>query len=217
MTVDGADKTEPANYPGAGVDWDSLEPVPDGGGSPCCVRSNRQHCAVLLQPDGSGADRHDRQRCGGHPFDRPGTRHSASDDRRDARVRVARVTAHPGPPTAVCVRRRRGDFKRRAPAAVRRTLVEHFDALVDFQIFWRGRFSFPGITQFLQGRPSVLSLALGRIGIAARALDHAIRALRTGRDEALTTGDPERGPAMGVCDGAERGRRASGRASGSAP
>lgn len=38
--------------------------------------------------------------------------------------------------------------------------VEHFDALVDFQIFWAGRYSFPGIRQFLQGRPSVLSLAL---------------------------------------------------------
>jgi hypothetical protein len=39
-------------------------------------------------------------------------------------------------------------------------LVEAFDALVDFQIFWPGRYSFPGIAQFLTGRPSVLSLAL---------------------------------------------------------
>lgn len=38
--------------------------------------------------------------------------------------------------------------------------IEHFDALVDFQIFWAGRYSFPGVAQFLQGRPSVLSLAL---------------------------------------------------------
>ncbi|MEO5897503.1 MAG: TonB-dependent receptor [Vicinamibacterales bacterium] len=40
------------------------------------------------------------------------------------------------------------------------TLVEHFDALVDFQIFWPGRYSFPDVRQFLQARPSVLSLAL---------------------------------------------------------
>ena len=31
---------------------------------------------------------------------------------------------------------------------------------MDFQIFWPGRYSFPGIVQFLQGRPTVLSLAL---------------------------------------------------------
>ena len=32
--------------------------------------------------------------------------------------------------------------------------------MIDFQIFWTGRYSFPGIAQFLQGRPTVLSLAL---------------------------------------------------------
>ena len=39
-------------------------------------------------------------------------------------------------------------------------LVEQFETLIDFQIFWTGRYSFPGIAQFLQGRPTVLSLAL---------------------------------------------------------
>ncbi len=39
-------------------------------------------------------------------------------------------------------------------------LMEHFDALVDFQIFWPGRYSFADIGQFLRARPSVLSLAL---------------------------------------------------------
>ena len=39
-------------------------------------------------------------------------------------------------------------------------LAEHYDALIDFQIFWAGRYSFPNVARFLQGRPSVLSVAL---------------------------------------------------------
>lgn len=49
----------------------------------------------------------------------------------------------------------------RGPHLVRLgALAEHFDALIDFQIFWAGRYTFPNVQRFLQGRPSVLSVAL---------------------------------------------------------
>ena len=86
-------------------------------------------------------------------------------------------------------------------------LVEHFDSLIDFQIFWTGRYSFPGIAQFLQGRPSVLSLALPG-SESLRELSSTQFGVYAQDDVKLSPGTHAQcGAALGVRYGSARGGR----------
>ena len=159
LTLDRAEKTEPLNYPAAGVDWESTSrflTVEDHQlASDDIVNTARFSYSLtdLEQTDTTGSDVADQLsivpgrgtphlRIGGMPafgsLVSPHTR---------ARQRLFAL----GDDLAIS----KGSHLLKAGA-----LVEHFDTLIDFQIFWTGRYSFPGIAQFLQGRPTVLSLAL---------------------------------------------------------
>ena len=159
MTIDGADKTEPANYPGAGVDWDSSSrflTVEDlHVASDRIVNTARFSYSLtdLEQTDTTGAGVADAL--------------SIVPGRGIPHLMIGGMPAF-GSLVSPHTRARQQLFAFADDVAISKgahlvqlgALVEHFDALVDFQIFWRGRFSFPGITQFVKGRPSVLSLAL---------------------------------------------------------
>lgn len=159
MTVDGADKTEPANYPGAGVDWTSSSrflTVQDlHVASDRIVNTARLSYSLtdLEQTDTTGSGVADTL--------------SIVPGRGIPHLMIGGMPAF-GSLVSPHTRARQRLLSFADDVAIARgahllqlgALVEHFDALVDFQIFWRGRFSFPGIAQFLQGRPSVLSLAL---------------------------------------------------------
>ena len=159
LTLDRATRTEPASYPGAGVDWRSASrflTVED-----LHVFSDRIVNTVrfsnsltdLEQTDTTGNGLHDGL--------------SIIPGRGIPHFMIGGMPAF-GSLVSPHTRARQQLFAIADDVAISRGAhllkfggsLEHFDALVDFQIFWRGRFSFPGITQFLQGRPSVLSLAL---------------------------------------------------------
>jgi hypothetical protein len=159
LTLDSARKNEPASYPDAGVEWESasrfltVEDAYAASGSFVNTLRFSYSFTDLQQTDVTGRAASDdlsivpgrgmpHMRIGGMPafgsLVSPHTR---------ARQRLLSL--------ADDVSVARGPHLIKAGA-----LVEHLDALVDFQIFWAGRYSFPGIAQFLQGRPTVLSLAL---------------------------------------------------------
>lgn len=159
LTVDGARKVEPARYPGTGVDWESTSrfmSVEDthvfSGNLVNTVRFSYSF-TDLAQTDTTGRGLGDELSLvpgrgiphlviGGMP-----AFGSLVSPYTHARQRLLSL--------AEDVAVSRGSHLVKLGA-----LVEHFDALVDFQIFWPGRYSFPDIRQFLLGRPSVLSLAL---------------------------------------------------------
>jgi hypothetical protein len=159
ITADRARKTEPANFPGAGVDWRSesrfLTIEDRHVQSEHLVNTVRASYSLtdLEQTDTTGRDGADglaiiagrgtpHLAIGGMP-----TFGSLVSPHTRARQRLLAVSDD--------VTLSRGAHLLQAG-----TLVEAFAALVDFQIFWPGRYSFPGIAQFLAGRPTVLSLAL---------------------------------------------------------
>ena len=159
LTLDGATKTEPANYPDSGVDWKSMGrflTVEDlHVASDNVVNTARFSHSVtdLEQTDTTGRG------VGGNLSIVPG--------RAMPHLRVGGMPAF-GSLVSPHTRARQRLIALADDVAISKgshlfkvgALVEQFDTLVDFQIFWTGRYSFPGIAQFLQGRPSVLSLAL---------------------------------------------------------
>ncbi len=159
LTLDSATKTEPGSYPDTGVDWESesrfftLEDAHVASDNVVNTLRLSYSFTDLQQTDVTGRAAPDslslvpgrgmpHLRIGGMPafgsLVSPHTR---------AKQRLLSV----GNDLAIS----RGAHLIKAGA-----LVEQLEAFVDFQIFWPGRYSFPGIAQFLQGRPTVLSLAL---------------------------------------------------------
>ena len=159
VTLDSASKTEPANYPSAGVDWKSigrfltvedLHVVSDS-----VVNTGRfSHSLTdLEQTDTTG------QGLDGSLSIVPG--------RGMPHLRIGGMPAF-GSLVSPHTRARQRLFAFADDVAISKgshllkmgALAEQFETLIDFQIFWPGRYSFPGIAQFLQARPTVLSLAL---------------------------------------------------------
>ena len=159
LTLDGARKTEPADFPDAGVNWTSKSrflTIEDAHVfSDRLVNTTRFSYSFsdLAQTDTTGQGQPDALSIvsgrgiphlviGGMPAF--GSLVSPYTSARQNLLALASDVALS-----------KGSHLLKAGA-----LVEHFDAAIDFRIFWAGRYSFPGIRQFLTGRPSVLSLAL---------------------------------------------------------
>lgn len=159
FTADGARKQEPTKYPGAAVEWKSasrfltVEHARAAAGNLVNTARFSYSFSDLAQTDTTGGGADERLSVvpgrgiphlviGGMPafgsLVSPQTR---------ARQRVLAVSDD--------VTLAHGSHLLKAGAR-----AERFDALVDFQIFWAGRYSFPNVREFLEGRPSVLSLAL---------------------------------------------------------
>jgi hypothetical protein len=159
LTLDDARRVEPGNYPGADVDWDSTSgflTIEDAHVlSDRIVNTARLSYSVtdLSQTDTTGRGLTEMLSVvpsrgmphlviGGMPAF--GSLVSPHTRGRQRLLAVANDLAMS-----------RGSHLLKIGA-----LVERLDALIDFRIFWTGRYSFPSVLQFLQGRPSVLSLAL---------------------------------------------------------
>ena len=157
-TLDGARKTEPANYPDAAVDWKStsrfltVEDMHLASNSIVNTARFSYSLTDLEQTDttGRGVDALSIVPGRGMPHLRVGGMPafgSLVSPHTRARQQLLAF--------ADDVTISKGSHLLKVGA-----LAEQFETLIDFQIFWAGRYSFPGIVQFLEGRPSVLSLAL---------------------------------------------------------
>lgn len=159
LTMDAARRFQPENYPGTGVDWESTSRLLTAEDtyviSDSVVNTARFSYSFtdLAQTDTTGQG--------------PADELSVVPGRGIAHIVIGGMPSF-GSLVSPHTRARQRLLSIADDVAVSKgahllkmgALVEHFDALVDFRIFWTGRYSFPGIAQFLQARPSVLSLAL---------------------------------------------------------
>ena len=203
VTLDSASKTEPANYPGAGVDWESIEPLSDRRGPSRRVglRSSIQRrfshsLTDLEQTDTTG------QGLDGALSIVPG--------RGMPHLRIGGMPAF-GSLVSPHTRARQRLFAFADDVAISKgshllkmgALVEQLRGADRFPDLLAGTLQLSGHRPVPAGTSHRAVPGACRIRVSPRALDHAVRPLRSGRHQDFAGPDAERRAALGVRDRAD--------------